>query len=121
MVKTICQNPYCSSYNTMDRLIKVEGKKYRADRVGSMEYFDNFCTRRCFEDWFELYGNRAIDLIGRKTERTINFGGVCLYSRRSDLINLYCNNDFMRYRKDPNMKQQIDTQLLREIQTKNNA
>ena len=52
MDKKVCQNPYCSGYKTDDRFIKVGGQKYLADRVGSMEYFDNFCTRRCFEDWF---------------------------------------------------------------------
>jgi hypothetical protein len=120
MDKKVCQNPYCSSYSTKDRNIKVDGKKYKADRVGSMEYFDNFCTRRCFEDWFELYGDRAIDLIGRKTERTINFNNVNLYSRRSELVqNLF--GGWVEYQDNPTTKRQIDTQLLREITTKNNA
>jgi hypothetical protein len=121
MPRTICQNPYCSSYDTKDRYIKVEGQTYRADRVGSMPYYDNFCTRRCFEEWFDTYGNRAIELIGRKTERTINYGNVCAYRRRNDLVHLYCNDNWFQYRDDPNINRQINEQLLREIQTKNNA
>ena len=28
MDKKVCQNPYCSGYNTADRFIKVGGEKY---------------------------------------------------------------------------------------------
>jgi hypothetical protein len=122
MDKKVCQNPYCSGYKTDDRFIKVGGQKYLADRVNSSLRYQNgnFCTRTCFEEWFELYGDRAIDLIGRKTERTINFNNVNLYSRRSELVqNLF--GGWVEYQDNPTTKRQIDTQLLREITTKNNA
>ena len=122
MDKKVCQNPYCSGYNTDDRFIKVGGQKYLADRINSRLRYQNgnFCTRTCFEEWFELYGDRAIDLIGRKTERTINFNNVNLYSRRSELVeNLF--GGWVEYQDNPTTKRQIDTQLLREITTKNNA
>jgi hypothetical protein len=46
MDKKVCQNPYCSGYNTDDRFIKVSGQKYLADRVNSsLRYNRNFCTR----------------------------------------------------------------------------
>jgi hypothetical protein len=122
MDKKVCQNPYCSGYKTDDRFIKVGGQKYLADRINSSLRYQNgnFCTRTCFEEWFELYGDRAIDLIGRKTERTINFNNVNLYSRRSELVqNLF--GGWVEYQDNPTTKRQIDTQLLREITTKNNA
>jgi len=122
MDKKVCQNPYCSGYKTDDRFIKVGGQKYLADRVSSSLPYQNgnFCTRRCFEDWFELYGDRAIDLIGRKTERTINFNNVNLYSKRSELVqNLF--GGWVEYQDNPTTKRQIETQLFREITTKNNA
>ena len=122
MYKKVCQNPYCSGYKTDDRFIKVGGQKYLADRINSSLRYQNgnFCTRTCFEEWFELYGDRAIDLIGRKTERTINFNNVNLYSRRSELVqNLF--GGWVEYQDNPTTKRQIDTQLLREITTKNNA
>ena len=120
MVKTICQNPYCSSYDTKDRYIKIEGKTYRADRVGSMEYYDNFCTRRCFEEWFGIYGDRAIDLIGRKTERNINYNNISIDRRRNDLV-VNLPNGWSEYHNSPQIRQQIETQLLRELQSNNNT
>jgi hypothetical protein len=80
MDKKVCQNPYCSGYKTDDRFIKVGGQKYLADRVSSSLPYQNgnFCTRRCFEEWFGIYGDRAIDFIGRKTERTINYNNISI-------------------------------------------
>jgi hypothetical protein len=73
-----------------------------------------------FEEWFGIYGDRAIDLIGRKTERTINFNNVNLYSRRSELVqNLF--GGWSEYHNSPQIRQQIETQLLSELQSNNNA
>jgi hypothetical protein len=80
----------------------------------------NFCTRRCFEEWFGIYGDRAIDLIGRKTERTINYNNINIYIRRRDLaVNL--PNGWLDYDNNPQIRQQIETQLLSELQSNNNA
>jgi hypothetical protein len=39
----------------------------------------------CFEEWFGIYGDRAIDFIGRKTERSINYNNISINRRRNDL------------------------------------
>ena len=122
MDKKVCQNPYCSGYKTDDRFIKVGGQKYLADRINSSLRYQNgnFCTRHCFEEWFEIYGDRAIDFIGRKTERTINYNNVYIFRRRRELVqNLF--GGWVEYQDNPTTKRQIEAQLLSELTTKNNA
>ena len=122
MDKKVCQNPYCSGYNTADRFIKVGGEKYLADRVNSSLRYQNgnFCTRHCFEEWFGIYGDRAIDFIGRKTERNINYNNISINRRRNDLV-VNLPKGWSEYHKSPQIRQQIETQLLSELTTKNNA
>ena len=62
-----CQSPRCHYYNTSDRLKGSGGDKNFQTRKRSKLYFGggNFCTLNCQNDWFEVYGNRAIDHFGR--------------------------------------------------------
>ena len=122
MDKKICQNPYCSGYNTADRFIKVGGEKYLADRFNSSLRYQNgnFCTRHCFEEWFGIYGDRAIDFIGRKTERSINYNNISINRRRNDLARALPNG-WLDYHNNPQIRQQIETQLLSELQSNNNT
>ena len=65
-----CQGPECHIYDTKDRLRGPAGSKtYQTRRRSSMYYGKgNFCSLNCQNDWFEIYGNRAIDHFGRLTE-----------------------------------------------------
>ena len=122
MDKKVCQNPYCSGYKTDDRFIKVGGQKYLADRINSRLRYQNgnFCTRTCFEEWFGIYGYRAIDFIGRKTERSINYNNISINRRRNDLARTLPNG-WLDYHNNPQIRQQIETQLLSELQSNNNT
>ena len=64
-----CQSPRCHYYNTNDRLRGNGGDKNFQTRKRSKLYFGggNFCTLNCQNDWFEVYGSRAIDHFGRIT------------------------------------------------------
>ena len=66
----LCQGPKCHQYNTKDRLKGVKGSKtFQTRRRSSMYYGSgNFCSFNCQHDWFQLYGDRAIDHFGRLTE-----------------------------------------------------
>jgi len=64
-----CQGPECHSYNTQDRLKGPKGNKtYQTRRRSNLNYFDEFCDRRCFEDWFRKYGTQAVNHFGRLKE-----------------------------------------------------
>ena len=66
----LCQGPKCHTYFTQDRLKGTKGNKtYQTRRRSSFYYGNsNFCSLNCQNDWFETYGNRAIDHFGRLTE-----------------------------------------------------
>jgi hypothetical protein len=66
----LCQGPSCHQYHTKDRLKGPKGNKTNQTRRRSNLYYGggNFCSFNCQHDWFQLYGDRAIDHFGRTTE-----------------------------------------------------
>ena len=65
-----CQGPACHQYTTKDRLKGPAGSKtYQTRRRSKMFYGKgNFCSLNCQNDWFNDFGNKAIDHFGRITE-----------------------------------------------------
>ena len=65
-----CQGPKCHTYDTQDRKRGPKGNKKNQTRRRSSFYYggSNFCSLNCQNDWFEKFGNRAIDHFGRTTE-----------------------------------------------------
>jgi len=66
----LCQGPSCHQHQTKDRLKgPKDNKTYQTRRRSSFYYGNsNFCSLNCQNDWFEKFGNRAIDHFGRTTE-----------------------------------------------------
>ena len=67
MTLKYCQGPACHTYHTNDRLKGIKGSKtYQTRRRSSMYYGNgNFCDMRCQNDWFQKFGEQAIDHFGR--------------------------------------------------------
>ena len=65
-----CQGPECHTHKTKDRIKGTKGSKTYQTRRRSSFYYgnDNFCSTWCQTQWFNKYGNRAIDHFGRTTE-----------------------------------------------------
>jgi len=65
-----CQGPDCHTYKTKDRLKgPKDNKTYQTRRRSSFYYGgSNFCSLNCQNDWFNDFGNKAIDHFGRTTE-----------------------------------------------------
>jgi hypothetical protein len=66
----LCQGPKCHKHNTKDRLKGPKGNKTYQTRRRSDFYYGsgNFCSLNCQNDWFNDFGDRAIDHFGRLTE-----------------------------------------------------
>ena len=66
----LCQGSRCHTYHTKDRLKGMkDNKTYQTRRRSSFYYGSgNFCSMNCQIDWFDIYGDRAIDHFGRITE-----------------------------------------------------
>ena len=65
-----CQGPLCHTYDTKDRKRGPKGNKANQTRRRSSFYYlsGNACSLNCANDWFQEFGNRAIDYFGRLTE-----------------------------------------------------
>ena len=62
-----CQGPKCHEYHTKDRIRGSKGDKHYETRKRSSFYYgnDNFCSLNCQNDWFNKFGNLALDHFGR--------------------------------------------------------
>ena len=65
-----CQGPECHTHQTKDRIKGPKGNKTYQTRRRSHFYYgnSNFCSMWCQNNWFDKFGNRAIDHFGRTTE-----------------------------------------------------
>ena len=70
MTLKLCQGPDCHKYLTQDRLKGPAGSRTYQTRRRSSFYYgkSNFCSLNCQNDWFNNFGDRAIDHFGRLTE-----------------------------------------------------
>ena len=69
-VMKYCQGPLCHTYDTKDRKRGPKGNKVNQTRRRTSLYYlgGNACSLNCANDWFEEYGNRAVDYFGRITQ-----------------------------------------------------
>ena len=64
-----CQGPKCHQHQTQDRLKGPKGNKtYQTRRRSSMYYGNNFCSMWCYNEWADVFIDRAIDHFGRTTQ-----------------------------------------------------
>ena len=70
MTLKLCQGPACHQYLTKDRLKGPAGSKTYQTRRRSSFYYgnNNFCSMNCQTDWFNDFGDRAINHFGRLEE-----------------------------------------------------
>ena len=65
-----CQGPKCHTYDTKDRKKGPKDNKRNETRRRSSMYYGkgNFCLLGCYNDWAEVFSDRAIDHFGRVTQ-----------------------------------------------------
>ena len=65
-----CQGPRCHIYDTKDRKKGPKGNKRNETRRRSSFYYlgGNACSMNCQADWFERYGQRALQHFGMITQ-----------------------------------------------------
>ena len=65
-----CQGPKCHTHKTQDRIKGQKGNKTYQTRRRSHFYYGNgnFCSLWCQDNWFDKFGNRAINHFGRTTD-----------------------------------------------------
>jgi len=68
-----CQGPKCHTHDTKDRKRgPKDNKRNETRRRSHFNYLGgNACDMRCEREWFEHYGQRALDHFGRITEAKV--------------------------------------------------
>ena len=63
----VCQGPKCHEYKTKDRIRGHKGDKHYETRKRSQFYYlgGNACSMTCERDWFNKFGELALDRFGR--------------------------------------------------------
>ena len=65
-----CQGPKCHTHDTKDRKRGPKDNKRNETRRRSSMYYGkgNFCSLGCYNDWADVFSDRAIDHFGRLTQ-----------------------------------------------------
>ena len=73
MALKYCQGPKCHTYDTKDRKKGPKDNKRNETRRRSNLYYlgRNACSMQCMYDWFDAYGEQALNHFGRITEAKV--------------------------------------------------
>ena len=68
-----CQGPKCHTYDTKDRKKGPKDNKRNETRRRSSFYYlgHNACSMQCMYDWYDQYGEQALNHFGRITEAKV--------------------------------------------------
>ena len=114
-----CQGPSCHRYKTKDRIRGPKGDKhYETRKRTSFYYLDgNACSMQCQNDWFNKFGNLAVNHFGRihEPKRTDASGAwYKTYNRRGNGRDIhYIVNDLLGERRPITQEQYRDENLVR--------
>ena len=96
-----CQGPICHEHKTKDRIRGSKGDKHYETRKRSSFYYlnGNACSMMCQNDWFNKFGNLALDHFGRKHEPKRTMADSAWYKsctfRHSDNSSSYYDHYFI--------------------------
>jgi hypothetical protein len=113
-----CQAPKCHEYKTKDRIRGSKGDKHYETRKRSSFYYgnDNFCSLNCQNDWFNKFGDMAVNHFGRIHEPKRQDASGAWYKSYDwrgggDNMHHYFVNDLLGERKPITREQYNDTNL----------
>ena len=114
-----CQGPSCHEYKTKDRIRGHKGDKHYETRKRSSFYYgkSNFCSLNCQNDWFNKFGDMAINHFGRLRESKRTDASGAWYKRckwiDSNRYEHFFANDLLGQRISITEQQYNDENLVR--------
>ena len=66
-----CQNPKCPEKKNSNQIRGIKGRKYYQSNPANGYGNGNFCTLRCYDEWSNIYLDRAIDAIGVRITESV--------------------------------------------------
>ena len=107
-----CQGPKCHIYDTKDRKRGPKDNKRNETRRRSSMYYGkgNFCSLGCYNDWADVFSDRAIDHFGRLTQpRVLTKDNAWSVRRDWNNDNRYAYN-YLTEERRPITEQQYDNE-----------
>ena len=113
-----CQGPKCHTYHTKDRIRGSKGDKHYETRKRSEFYYlgGNACSMMCQNDWFNKFGDMAINHFGRVHEpKRVDCDSAWYkdYTWRGGNHDHYFINDLLGQRISITQQQYDDKDLVR--------
>jgi len=117
-----CQGPKCHEHRTKDRIRGPKGDKHYETRKRSSFYYmnGNCCSMICQNDWFNKFGNLALDHFGRIHEPKRQDASGAWYKSYKYNYNNGSNSNYDHYfvndllgERIPITEQQYNDQTLR--------
>ena len=66
-----CQNPKCPEKKNSNQIRGSKGSKYYQSNKANGYGHGNFCTLGCYDEWSNIYLDRAIDAIGARINEPV--------------------------------------------------
>ena len=108
----LCQGPKCHMYDTKDRKRgPKDNKRNETRRRSSFYYLDgNACSMKCERDWYNVYGQRALQHFGMITQpRVVTADNAWRVQRDWNSNNHYAYN-YLTEERRPITEQQYDNE-----------
>ena len=107
-----CQGPKCHIYDTKDRKKgPKDNKRNETRRRSSFYYLDgNACSMMCERDWYNVYGQRALDHFGMITEPKVLTQENAWSVRRDWNSNNHYAYNYLTEERRPITEQQYDNE-----------
>ena len=91
-----CQNPKCPEKKNSNQIRGIKGSKYyqsnRANGYGN----GNFCTLGCYDEWSNIYLDRAIDSLGLRINEPVKVNMENAWEVKAEYV--YARGDDTRSR-----------------------
>ena len=68
-----CQNPKCPEKKNSNQIRGTKGSKYYQSNKANVYGYSNFCTLNCYNEWSDIYMDRAIDSMGVRITEPVKF------------------------------------------------
>ena len=94
-----CQGPKCHEYHTKDRIRGHKGDKHYETRRRSSFYYlgGNACSMTCERDWFNKFGEMALDKFGSIHEPKRTMADSAWYKSYKYNYNNGSNSNYNHY------------------------
>ena len=92
-----CQNPKCPEKKNSNQIRGSKGNKYYQSNKANGYGNGNFCTLGCYDEWSNIYLDRAIDAIGVRINEPVKVHMENAWEVKPEYVYARGSNEQSRY------------------------